>query len=68
MAKKAKSSTRSPSTAELVEWLRALRLQNDGVAEPVMIPGLDSYAPSYLSGGASAGHGEQPDWEHGKLE
>ena len=52
MTKKRKTKPEAPSTKDLIGWLRALRLHQDGSAEPVGIPGLDSYAPSYLSGGA----------------
>ena len=56
MATRGKRKANPPSTQELVAWLRALRLHQEGVTEPASIPGLDSYAPSYLSGGAVVDH------------
>jgi hypothetical protein len=49
------TSNSQPDAQELAQWLRALRLYQEGTApEPNTIPGFDSYSPSYLSGGAVA--------------
>ncbi|MBX9824924.1 MAG: hypothetical protein K2Y27_07995 [Xanthobacteraceae bacterium] len=62
-----KSVAKRPTTEELANWLRDLRLHQEGTAQPVAIPGFDAYAPSYLSDGATADH-RQGGKENGELE
>ena len=67
MKKKARGKSAKPTTKELVKWLQSLRLHQAGSSEQAMIPGLDSYAPSYMSDGAVVGQRER-EMSGGQLE
>jgi hypothetical protein len=68
MPKRTKGAKQQPTTAELAEWLRSLRLHQEGALPPSSIPGLDSYVPSYSSDGAVADRRQGGTEAYGQLE
>lgn len=64
MAKKTAKS-RKPSLQELERLLKSLQLESRANRETLSIPGIDSYAPSYLSGWTIAEGADRGQLESG---